>query len=589
MSSAPEYSVPHEARILFEDGILRNPLHKDLPTELEALAKHVHFEGSNRPSIPINWRFAESISALKAFEATMLNLLVSRKYNVEPSDVTINTDHATLFIMSPVILKWLKDGQPVPLDIRSPEMAELFPNRDLHRAADGLHRTLATNIYKTKDGRCYHVHGSMNPDKTLNALGLPPDGEADDTYDSVVDRIQAKVSQFDAAELDELMNEQCKQAGTVAWTSDEYFASEHGRAGGRVGLYEVSRTGAQPASWWPDDDDDDDDSHRSSAKRPLAGLKVVDLCRVIAGPAIGRGLAEMGASVMRVTSPRVTDLSALHQDLNWGKWNTSLHLRDDDSADDSADHAAADREKLRALIRDADVVVDGYRPGVMERLGFGREAVFDLVRGRARGIVHVRENCYGWRGPWSHRSGWQQISDACCGVSRSYARAMGNEGSEAVTPVFPNSDFCAGVAGTTAVLEALIKRASDGGSYGVDVSLNYYSQWLVRSCGTYSEEVWQELWQRHGSPVFRHYHSMAYLLPAMLKLLVQHDSATLFNPRFFQPMEAKYLGATFIRPKPVARFASGLELKYHVGTRGNGVDQPMWPKDLTVEVVTGDN
>ncbi|KAI8951062.1 CoA-transferase family III domain-containing protein [Xylaria longipes] len=573
MGAYTEYSVPREAQSLFEDGILRNPLHKALPSGIGALAKLVHFEGSSRPSIPINWRFAESISALKAFEATMLNLLVLRKYNVAPSEITINTDHATLFIMSPLVARWLKDGQPTRIDLFSSEMAALFPNQDIHRATEGLHRTLATNIYKTKDGRCYHVHGSMNPDPTLTALGLPLFGKEDDTYDSVVETIQAKVSQLDSAEIDELMNEQYKQAGTIAWTSEEYFASEHGQANGHVGLYELSKTGSQPASWWPTND-----SYPPSPKRPLAGLKVVDLCRVIAGPVIGRSLAEMGASVMRITSPLITDISALHQDLNWGKWNTSLHLKDE-----------AEKEKLRDLIKEADVVVDGYRPGVMERLGFGREAIFALVKDRERGIIHVRENCYGWHGPWSHRSGWQQISDACCGVSRAYARAMGNDESEAVTPVFPNSDYCTGVAGSTAVLEALIKRGQDGGSYNVDVSLNYYSQWLVRSCGAYSDEVWQDVWQRHGSPTFRHYHAMPYLLPAMMKLLAQHDSETLFNPGFFQNMEAKHLATTFIRPKPVAQFSSGLELKYHIGTRGNCVDQPVWPKNLTVEVVTGDN
>ncbi|KAI0506210.1 CoA-transferase family III [Xylaria bambusicola] len=573
MGSVTEYSVPDEAKTIFEDGILRNPLHKDLPSGLADLAKHVQFTGSSRPSIPINWRFAESISALKAFEASMLNLLVSRKYNVELSDITINTDHATLFVMSPMVSKWLKNGKPSQIDLFGPELSRMFPNRDLHRSTEGDHRILATNIYKTKDGRFYHVHGSMNPDPSLTALGLPLFGKADDTYESVVETIQDKVSQFDAAELDELMNEKYKQAGTIAWTSEEYFASEHGQANGRIGLYELSRTGSQPASWWPTND-----SYPASSKRPLAGLKVVDLCRVIAGPAISRSLAEMGASVMRITSPHVTDISALHQDLNWGKWNASLHLKDE-----------ADKEKLRTLIREADVVVDGYRPGVMERLGFGRQAIFDLVKDRERGIIHGRENCYGWHGPWSHRSGWQQISDACCGVSRAYSKAMGNDESEAVTPVFPNSDYCTGVAGSTAVLEALIKRAQDGGSYAIDVSLNYYSQWLVRSCGTYSDEVWQELWQRHGSPAFRHYHSMFYLIPAMMKVIVQHGSETLFSPDFFQPMEARNLSTTFIRPKPVARFASGIELKYHVGTRGNGVDQPVWPKDLTVEVVTGNN
>jgi hypothetical protein len=236
----------------------------------------------------------------------------------------------------------------------------------------------------------------MNPDKSLTALGLSLYGESDDTYESVVERIQAKVSQHTAAELDELMNGKYKQAGTIAWSSEEYFASEHGQANGKTGLYEISKTGSQPASWWPAND-----SFPSSPCRPLAGLKVVDLTRVIAGPTITRSLAEMGASVMRVTSPLITDMSATHHDLNWGKWNASLHLKDE-----------ADREKLRALIRDADVVVDGYRPGVMERLGFGRQAIFDLVKDRERGIVHVRENCYGWHGPWSHRSGWQQISDA---------------------------------------------------------------------------------------------------------------------------------------------------------------------------------
>ncbi|GAW20574.1 hypothetical protein ANO14919_100820 [Xylariales sp. No.14919] len=82
---------------------------------------------------------------------------------------------------------------------------------------------------------------------------------------------------------------------------------------------------------------------------------------------------------------------------------------------------------------------------------------------------------------------------------------------------------------------------------------------------------------------------MFYLLPAIIKLIAQHDSETLFSPDFFEPMKAKNLSITFVRPKPVAQFANRIELKYHVGTRGNGVDQPVWPKDLTVQVVTGDN
>ncbi|KAJ5596010.1 hypothetical protein N7450_002468 [Penicillium hetheringtonii] len=567
MGSADQYSVPIEARQVFEKGILQNPLMtSSLIGELRSLSEHVRFEGSSRPIIPVNWRLAESISAIKAFEATMLNLLLTRKYQIDPVDILINTNHASLFIMSPMIARLIKNGKQIPFSLMSPDFLELFPSQDKHRSHANLHRSLATNIYKTKDDRYYHIHGNLNPDACLTALELPPDGEENDTYDTVVQRIQTKVSEIDAADLDERMNEKYRTSGTIAWTPEEYFASEHGKASGKVGLYEITKdaNSTQQPSWWPEHT-----SHPSSPKRPLAGLKIVDLTRIIAGPTITRSLAELGASVMRVVSPLVTDISALHQDLNWGKWNSYLHLKDE-----------GDKEKLWGLIREADVVVDGYRPGVMDRLGFSREAIFNKVKDRSRGILHVRENCYGWHGPWSHRSGWQQISDACCGISRSYSQAMGFD--EAVTPIFPNSDYCTGTAGSTAILEALIRRAEQGGSYGID--------WLVRSCGTYDEETWKELWDRHENLTFRHYHAMQYMLPATLESLYKHDQQTLFNPEFFETRTSKNLDAQFVQVKPIAQFPNNeVDLGYQVGTRGNGVDYPTWPKDLLVEVVTGDN
>ncbi|KAF3294222.1 hypothetical protein TWF132_003653 [Orbilia oligospora] len=574
MGSIGNYSIPQEALKLLKEGILENPLMGNLPKELQSLSKHLHFEGSDKPSVPINWRFAESISALKGFEALMLNLLIAKKYETQPLDITIDTDHASLFFMSPLLAQIIENGKPTPLSPLSPDMQRMFPSEDKHRSQASTIRKWATNIYQTKDGRYYHTHGSMNPEPTLTALKLPVDGEPDETEESAVNRIQSVTSKIDSKELDELMNEQFRQAGTIAYTAEEFFNSEHGKANSKVGLYEITKDpkSSQPASWWKEDA-----SAPSSPKRPLAGLKVVDLTRVIASPAIGRGLAEMGASVMRVTSPQLTDLSMVHQDLNWGKWNCHLHLKDEE-----------DKEKLRQLIREADVVIDGYRPGVMDRLGFGRDAVFDLVKDRGYGIIYVRENCYGWHGPWSHRSGWQQISDACCGVSMAYGKAMGND--EAVTPVFPNSDYCCGVCGSISVLHALIERAEKGGSYGVDVSLNYYSQWLVRSCGTYDDEIWKEFWSRHGSPVFRHYQPMQTLLPAMVRLLYQYDKETLFKPQYFEPRRAENLGVTFVQVKPIAQFKdNAVELKYNVGTRGNGTDKPVWPKNLMVQVVTGEN
>ena len=91
MSSATDYSVPLETEKLFKDGLLQNPLLPNLPKELQELGKHVHFEGSKDPNIPINWRFAESIAAAKAFEATMLNCLLGRKYGTGPVEISIDT------------------------------------------------------------------------------------------------------------------------------------------------------------------------------------------------------------------------------------------------------------------------------------------------------------------------------------------------------------------------------------------------------------------------------------------------------------------------------------------------------------------
>jgi hypothetical protein len=326
--------------------------------------------------------------------------------------------------MSPLIAQTIgPDGKPKPFNPVEPSSHAIIPNCDKYDSLE-MYRGLATNIYRTKDDRFFHLHGSLDATPALTALGLPvQDPEATD-YDATVARIQKKVEKFTSSEIDELMNEQYRQAGCVPQTKEEYFASESGKANYSAGLYEINSVHEElPAAWWPEDA-----SKPSSASRPLAGLKVVDLSRIIAGPSITRSLAEMGASVMRVTGPDVTDLSAVHHDLNWGKWNSHLDFKKPE-----------DKDKLWALINEADVVMDGYRPGVLEKHGFGQQAVFEAVRGRGRGIIYARENCYGWHGPWAHRSGWQQISDACCGISIGFGRAMGLD--EPVTPVFPNSDF----------------------------------------------------------------------------------------------------------------------------------------------------
>lgn len=582
------YSIPRETRKVFREGILGNPLiASSLPKEIEECAQKVEFVGTDKPSIPINWRFAESIASLKGLEAAMVNVLLKRKYGLEPQKAVVNTDHAQLFFMS--ILLWTIDPKGKAISVSSlstpegkAEFDKCFKDCDLFTRGSSLYQNSATNIYRCKDGRYFHIHGSMDAAPTQDSLGLPHSKDVASVEDSWKP-YEEKVAQLDSDELQKLASDVYKQAGTICWTVDEYKNSEHGKANAQVGLYEVHpvKNEKQPPSWWPE-------IPETSASRPLAGLRVVDLTRVIAAPAVTRGLAELGASVMRVTASHITDMSTLHCDLNWGKWNAHLDFREE-----------VDREKLRALVRESDVVVQGYRPGVLDKYGFSLDGLLELTKDRARGLIVVRENCYGWNGPWSYRSGWQQISDASVGVSMEFGRAMGND--EPVTPVFPNSDFCTGTAGVIAVLDAILRRGANGGSYKIDVSspppispkiltvqiaLNYYSQWLVNSVGTYPTPVWEDVWERNGKQVFRHYHNMPYTLGRFLTMLKQNAGPTIFNPEFFEVRQSKAIGKDIATPKPIIQFPEGkVQLKFNVGTRGNGVDQAKWPEDLMMEVV----
>src|SRR4029453_2785545 len=100
-----------------------------------------------------------------------------------------------------------------------------------------------------------------------------------------------------------------------------------------------------------------------AAQRPLEGLRVLDLTRIIAGPVAARTLAAHGADVLRITAPYLPTIAALEPDTGRGKRSAQLDLRTPQGAD-----------TLRALVREADVVVQSYRPGALAGLGFGAEA-----------------------------------------------------------------------------------------------------------------------------------------------------------------------------------------------------------------------
>ncbi|WEW55601.1 hypothetical protein PRK78_001032 [Emydomyces testavorans] len=570
------YSVPRQASKVFREGLLSGSRTKE--HLINGLGKYatVAFEGSQDPILPINWRFAESVSALKALEATYVNAILHKLYGVPPQKALINTDHASLFLLSIPLWSLDPDGKDISFtDIRSDPTAKefyltLFKDCDTHKSLEGPYRCCTSNIYKTADDRFFHLHGSLNPDVVLSMLNFPltpPGGE--DTFDRVLPMFRAALAQCDSQSIDELSNNVFRTSGSICFDIDGYRRTDQGKANSHVGLWESLKANEnQSPCWWTDAAG----NKPSNSSRPLAGLKVLDATRIIAGPAVTRGLAELGATVLRITSPSVPDATIYHPEFNWGKRNAALDFT-----------RAADRETMKRLILECDVFVSSYRPEVMEKWGFGADRIIEMCKDRPNGIIVVRLNSYGWHGPLQSRSGWQQISDAHTGVSYQFGRSMGND--EPVTPVFPNSDFCTGISGICSVLDALIRRAEHGGSYRISLALDYYNNWLVQNVGTYPEVTWNKLRRRYGSPVFRHDDHMLVLISRVMVML-RDNSPTLFDPKYFESRPCPNLGISIRTVKPVVRFDGIVKLGFDVGTRGNGVDEPRWPTEDIQPIAT---
>lgn len=214
------YSIPKESEKVLREALLNNPkIAKDIPHEAKAFASRITFNGSDHPSIPINWRFAESAASLKGLEACMIAALVKRKYDVDVAGAEINVDHAQLFFMS--TLTWTihpDTDQPIQIGRNFDKLHGIIPNYDIHKSTSSLWRIAATNIYRTKDDRFSHLHGSMNPDPSLESIGFPTDRPELKTWEETVQPFIEKIATLESAELQRLASDVYKQAGVVAET-----------------------------------------------------------------------------------------------------------------------------------------------------------------------------------------------------------------------------------------------------------------------------------------------------------------------------------------------------------------------------------
>lgn len=197
-----------------------------------------------------------------------------------------------------------------------------------------------------------------------------------------------------------------------------------------------------------------------SRNKPLAGIRVLDLTRILAGPVAGRTLAAYGADVMLVNSPRLPNIEHI-VDTSRGKLSTLLDL-----------HNAADAGQLASLVRAAHVFIQGYHPGGLARLGFDPA---NLARSRP-GIVYVSLSAYGHLGPWAQRRGFDSLVQTATGFNQAEADAAGAATPQAM-PV-QILDYASGFLLAFAAQVALLRQAQVGGSWHVRVSLAQTAHWL---------------------------------------------------------------------------------------------------------------
>lgn len=295
-------------------------------------------------------------------------------------------------------------------------------------------------LYRCGDGRFVRLHTNFphHRDGVLKLLGCDYSREA---VQKALDGWQAEAFENAAADAGLVV--------TATRSFAEWDAYPQGQAIASLPLLSIERIGDAPPQALPPGD------------RPLSGIRVLDLTRIIAGPVCGRTLAAHGADVMLVTSAHLPAIDTLVIDSGRGKLSTRIDLRGADG-----------RATLEALLRDADIFVQGYRPGGLEALGFGPA---DAARLRP-GIVYVTLTAYSHLGPWAGRRGFDSLTQNANGIN--IAEAQADNRAEPRPLPCQALDHASGYLMAFAAMAALRRRATEGGSWHVRVSLAQTGQWI---------------------------------------------------------------------------------------------------------------
>ncbi len=383
----------------------------------EERASGIDLTGGTDPILPTPFRIGEtSTAALAAIGLAASDLWALRTGRHQ--EIAVDARQATASLRSGKYMQM--DGAPVSTE-----------------------RNTVMGVYPAKNGRWSYLHCNFPNHRAaaLSVLGVPEDREA----------VRQAVATWAALELEEAIIA-AKGAGGMVRTMEEWAKHPQAAAIASLPLMEIVKIGDSSPEKLPDGD------------RPLSGIRVLDLTRVLAGPTCARTLAEHGADVLKITGAHLPNIGYQEYDTGHGKLSTHLDLRD-----------PKELETLRGLIREADVFSQGYRPGTLSDRGLSPEALAQL----RPGIVFVSMCAFSHVGPWASHRGFDTVVQTVSGITSRQGELF--PGAEPGPQFYPVSaiDYLTGYLMAFGAMVALARRTREGGSWLVRISLAQVGRWLV--------------------------------------------------------------------------------------------------------------
>jgi hypothetical protein len=414
---------------------------KDIGGSIGDAGGKVVFTGAD-PIIRSHFRVGSAM-AIPAMGAALGAAAIWRDRTGQTQDLTVDL-RESIYNVNPLIggikLMMQRDGvipaaDEVPRDFVMPTVNGLLPQAPL-----GLGNPVSFVPFETRDGRFFNLTGIYPHlmDRALNVLKCPPGG----------DNIRAAFRKVDAVDFENALAA-AGGVGVVHRTRAEWLAHPEGKVLAAMPLIEIIKIADGPPVPWDAD-----------PVQPLSGLRVMSNTHVIAGTCSSRTLAEYGAQVLHIARDQAFEHEALVIDVNVGMRSTFADLRNPDQ-----------NKRLKALIPETDVFVQNFRQGTLERLGFGPE---ELSTGH-KGLIYLSCMANSATGPWADRGGFDMEGLSTSG----FTVEEGSGGPPRFPPTLVMNDYIAGYLGAAGAIAALRRRAREGGSYHVRVSLTRAAMWYA--------------------------------------------------------------------------------------------------------------